>query len=130
MSAKNCTTCRFGYQAEEYYSHGRMKWCCMLETGGERQRYALGKARYEPRSCIRWEGEEARLVATVYDKHFGTPEKAAQSMANANEVIKALNDWKDADGALVCALVGRGNGKTQRAANAFRAWLESEADNG
>lgn len=36
----------------------------------------------------------------------------------------------EADGALVCALVGRGNGKTQRMANAFCAWLESEADHG
>ena len=65
---------------------------------------------------------------TNWEKYFGTPERAARSMANANGVIKSLNDWQDTDGALVCMLIGRGKGKKQRTANAFRAWLESEAD--
>lgn len=77
MNGKNCTTCRFGYQAEEYYSHGRMKWCCMLETGGERKRYALGKARYDPRSCIRWK-EDERTCHDSYDgREFGCSECGA-----------------------------------------------------
>lgn len=58
MSEKNCANCRFGYKAIEYYSHGDMKWCCMLETGGMKKRYALGNASFAPRSCIRWKGEE------------------------------------------------------------------------
>lgn len=65
---------------------------------------------------------------TNYEKYFGTPERAAQSMANANGMCKAFNAWFYVNGALVCALVGRGNGKTRSMANAFRAWLESEAD--
>lgn len=122
MSAKNCTTCRFGYQAEEYYSHGRMKWCCMLETGGERQRYALGKARYEPRSCIRWEGEEARLVATVYDKYFGAPDLAA---------LSTIEPYADAlTGAQMIRVTHEGREVAVVKARHFGVWLKMEADHG
>ena len=120
MSEKNCTTCRFGYQAEEYYSHGRMKWCCMLETGGERQRYALGKARYDPRSCIKWEGEEARLVATNYEKYFGTPDLAA---------LSTIEPYADAlTGAQMIRVTHGGREAVVIKARYFGVWLKMEAE--
>ena len=122
MNGKNCTTCRFGYQAEEYYSHGGMKWCCMLETGGERQRYALGKARYEPRSCIRREGEEARLVATNHEKYFGTPERAA--MIDTNHLFDPYDDYT---GKVEVLFGGKRVFEFESQAD-YLAWLESEAD--
>lgn len=121
MSERNCTTCRFGYEAEEYYSNVRMKWCCMLETGGERQRYALGKARYEPRSCIRWEGEEARLVATNHDYFFGTPERTAESLF---ELAQCRDEGYPGCAAFADAVIER-----ECNPRLLREWLESEAGN-
>lgn len=65
---------------------------------------------------------------TNYEKYFGTPELAAASMAGQLSMSRAFGRWAENGGALLCALVGRGSGKTGRAKNAFREWLESEAD--
>ena len=65
---------------------------------------------------------------TNYEKYFGTPETAADSIAGANNFAEAWDEWTENDGALICAITpSRGNNKTKRQAEAFRAFLEADA---
>lgn len=63
-------------------------------------------------------------MPTNYEKFFGTPERAAQSMVNANGLNDAFNTWADNDGALLCNTVpARGSRKKQKQAEVFEIWL-------
>lgn len=68
-------------------------------------------------------------MATNFDKFFGTVEKAAQSIADANGFNDAFNYWAANDGALLCSTVPtRGSRKKQREAEIFEIWLQEECD--
>lgn len=72
---------------------------------------------------------EERLPFRNFDKFFGTPERAAASLADANGICKAFNYWADNDGALLCAITPkRGNGKKKKQAEVFLIWLQEECD--
>lgn len=66
---------------------------------------------------------------TNYERYFGTPEKAAESIANANGFNKAFNKWADGDGALLCAITPtRGPRKAKKQAEVFEIWLQEECE--
>lgn len=65
---------------------------------------------------------------TNYEKYFGTPERAAESMAFDKKFSNAWNDWVDNDGALLCAMTPtRGSNNTKHQIEAFQVFLEAEA---
>ena len=68
-------------------------------------------------------------MATNYEKYFGSPERAAQSIVNANGFDKSFNYWADNDGALLCGTVPkRGSRKLQKQVCIFKIWLQEECD--
>lgn len=68
-------------------------------------------------------------MANNYEKYFGTPEKAACSIANTNGFNAAFNKWADNDGALLCGTVPkRGSRKLQKQVCIFKIWLQEECN--
>jgi hypothetical protein len=67
---------------------------------------------------------------TNYEKYFGTPERAAKSMAGDKgfnkDFVSAWNDWLSKDDSLRCPFVGRRNGKTLRKIASFERFLNQE----
>lgn len=83
------------------------------------------------RECRQYEEctREERLPFRNYDRFFGTPERAAQSIVNANGFNKSFNYWADNDGALLCSMVPkRGNRKLRKQACIFKIWLQEECN--
>lgn len=66
---------------------------------------------------------------TNYEKYFGTPEKAAESMSNANGFNRAFDRWANGDGALLCSITpARGSRKAKKQAEVFEIWLKEESE--
>ena len=65
-----------------------------------------------------------------YEKYFGTPEKAAETLADQTSMEDAFNTWADEDGALTVALVPPANHETyvESATTCFFKWLEEEVN--
>lgn len=67
-------------------------------------------------------------MTTNYERYFGTPERAAESMSNANGFNKAIGEWANGPGALACAFApARGPRKAKKQAEVFELWLKEES---
>ncbi len=68
-------------------------------------------------------------MVTNWEKYFGSPERAACSIANTNGFNVAFNNWADNDGALLCSTVPKkGSRKLQKQVLIFEIWLQEECD--
>lgn len=64
-------------------------------------------------------------MTTNWERHFGAPERAAATMAEANTCLKAFADAGDPDECGGCPLLV--GGRCDQSAGAWAEWLESEA---
>lgn len=69
---------------------------------------------------------------TNHEKFFGTPERAAETLARPKRMEDSFNSWCDGNGALLAALVPPSNvrsaTRTEAIANCYLAWLQEECE--
>ena len=63
---------------------------------------------------------------TNWEKYFGTPERAAETMADRNDYKESCICWAIIKSDLKAAVYGN----TQQRMCVYKGWLESEADDG
>lgn len=93
------------------------------------------------RTTIKPEDVEAACAAYVrmkegkttnYERYFGTPEKAAETLANPAKTEESFSRWASDKGALMVSLVPPGNvrtnGRTKAMADCYCEWLQEECE--